>query len=381
MREFIPFAKPDISGEEIEAVKSVLESGWLTTGNETKSFEKEFTDYLGDQEIFSISVNSATSGLHLALEAIGVTSGDEVITTTHTFTATAEIIRYLGAVPRFIDIDDSFCIDPKLIESKITDKTKAIIPVHFAGLSANMEEILKIAKRHNLKVIEDAAHALPTKYKSKLIGTLESDITVFSFYANKTMTTGEGGMLVTKDPNLAKRAMIMRLHGIDRDAFNRFTSEKPSWYYEVVAPGYKYNLTDIASAIGRVQLKKVEDFQIQRQRIAEIYLNEFRNLSLKLPPLPGEGCSHSWHLFIIQLNQKEQSRDRFINQLFDDGIGCSVHYIPLHLQPYWRDTFSLDINEFQKSQAVYENCISLPIYSSLKDSQLERVINAVKKNL
>lgn len=380
MSSFLPFALPEIGEEEINAVSEVLRSGWVTTGPKARQFEEDFAAYLGGG-IDAIAVNSATAGLHLGLEALGVGPGDEVITTTHTFTATAEIIRYLGADPVFVDVDAStLCIDVNAIEAAISPRTKAVIPVHFAGRAADMETLLGVAKKYGLKVMEDAAHALPTTCGGKLIGTLESDVTVFSFYANKTITTGEGGMLVTRNPEIAKRVRVMRLHGINRDAFDRFTAKVPSWYYEVVAPGFKYNMTDIAAAIGIHQLKKANRFQGQRERIASMYYAAFEGLPIILPPKPDVGDLHSWHLYVIQLGESvEMSRDRFVEQMFELGIGCSVHYIPLHLHPYWRDTYKLRPEMFPASQKIYERTLSLPMYSSMKDADVERVVEAVKQ--
>jgi len=286
---FLPFSLPEIDEAEIDEVVSAIRTGWVTTGPKAKQFEAGFADFLrGGLE--AIAVNSATAGLHLGLDALGIGVGDEVITTTHTFTATAEVIRYLGADPVLVDIDaDTLCLDISQVEAAITSRTKAIIPVHFAGRSADMQPLLILAKKHALSVMEDAAHALPTTCDGQLIGSLESDVTVFSFYANKTMTTGEGGMLVTRNPEIAKRARVMRLHGINRDAFDRFTSKVPSWYYEVVAPGYKYNMTDIAAAMGIHQLKKVRKFQQKREIIAFQYNKAFADLPVKLPPLAEEG--------------------------------------------------------------------------------------------
>ena len=379
MSDFLPFALPDIGEEEVHEVVSALRSGWITTGGKTKQFEQDFTDYLGGG-LESISVNSATAGLHLALEACGIKEGDEVLTTPYTFTATAEVIRYLGAHPVFVDIDKkTFNIDFKLLEAKLTPKTKAIIPVHFAGLSCNMNEILEFAKKHNLKVIEDAAHSLPTRYKGKLIGTLESDVTVFSFYATKTITTGEGGMIVTKNPEIAKRCRTMRLHGISRDAFDRYTSKKPSWYYEVVAPGFKYNLTDIASSIGIHQLKKANRFQERRQMMAYKYMDAFKGLDLIMPPKAEESDLHAWHLFVMQLGTSVKvSRADFIQQMSDMGIACSVHFIPLHIQPYWKETYHLKDTDFPNALGNFNQAVSLPLYTKMTDADQDRVIKAVK---
>ena len=380
MSNFLPFALPEIGDEEIEAVSEALRSGWITTGPKARQFEMDFAAFLGGG-VEAIAVNSATAGLHLGLEALGVGAGDQVITTTHTFTATAEIIRYLGADPVFVDIDlDSLCIDVDAIEAAITPHTKAIIPVHFAGRAAAMEKLLAVAKKHDLKVIEDAAHALPTTCNGHLVGTLESDVTVFSFYANKTITTGEGGMLVTRDSNLAKRARVMRLHWINRDAFDRFTAKVPSWYYEIVAPGFKYNMTDIAAAMGLVQLTRVNKFQERRAQIAAMYDVGFENLPIIRPPKPTSGDVHSWHLYVIQLGGDIKiSRDQLIERMFAQGIGCSVHYIPLHLHPYWRDSYKLRPEMFPVSQMVYERTLSLPMYSGMTDGDVERVMVAVKQ--
>ncbi|QCT96228.1 DegT/DnrJ/EryC1/StrS aminotransferase family protein [Stutzerimonas degradans] len=379
---FLPFALPEIGEEEIAEVVSSLRSGWVTSGPKAKQFETDFSAWLGGG-VESISVNSATAGLHLALEALGIGSGDEVITTTHTFTATAEVIRYLGADPVFVDVDSTtLCIDTAQIQRAITSRTKAIIPVHFAGRSADMRTIIGIARRHGLKVIEDAAHALPATCNGALIGTLDSDVTVFSFYANKTITTGEGGMLVTRDSEIAKRARIMRLHGINRDAFDRFTAKVPSWYYEVVAPGFKYNLTDIAASIGIHQLKKANIFQKKRQAIAERYNSELAGLPLILPPNAEAGDIHSWHLYVIQLTEDAKvGRDTFIEKMFKQGIGMSVHYVPLHQHPYWRETYTLTPEMFPVSQKIYEHTATLPLYTRMTESDVDRVIGAVKKIL
>jgi len=379
MPEYLPFALPDIGEEEIAEVLDSLRSGWITTGPKTKRFEEDFTAFLGGS-VESVAVNSATAGLHLALEAVGVGPGDEVITTPYTFTATAEVIRYLGADPVFVDIDPETCnIDPSLIERAITVRTKAILPVHVAGMACDMDAILAIAAAHGLKVVEDAAHALPASYHGRLVGDLGSDATVFSFYATKTITTGEGGMIVTRDRQLADRCRLMRLHGITRNAYDRFSSTKPVWKYDVVAPGFKYNLTDIAASIGIHQLKKAWKFLERRKEIADRYDAALAGLPVELPPRTTGDDIHSWHLYELRLpDNAPVSRDRFIELMAERGIGCSVHFIPLHIQPYWRDRYNLQPDDFPISLGVFNGIVSLPIYTKMSDEDQERVIAAVR---
>ncbi len=383
---FLPFALPEIGEDDIAEVVDTLRSGWITTGPKAKRFEADFKAWLGDEGdntdgLHCVAVNSATAGLHLALEALGIGPGDEVITTTHTFTATAEVVRYLGADVRLVDIDPATLnIDPGAIEAAITPRTKAIMPVHYAGLAADMPAILAIAQRHGLKVVEDAAHALPTTSAGRRVGTLDSAATVFSFYANKTITTGEGGMLVTRDAALAKRAQVMRLHGMSRDAFDRFTATVPSWYYEIVAPGFKYNLTDIAAALGIHQLKRLSAFQVRREQIAQAYNEAFADLPLILPPQAAPGDKHAWHLYVLRLGAGlAMSRDAFIERMYAAGIGCSVHYIPLHLHPYWRERYHLAAEQFPHSQQAYERMVSIPLYTAMTDADVQRVIRTVRE--
>jgi dTDP-4-amino-4,6-dideoxygalactose transaminase len=380
---FLPFALPDIGEDEIAEVVDTLRSGWVTTGPKAKRFEEDFTAFLGDASLQSLAVNSATAGLHLALEALGIGPGDEVITTTHTFTATAEVVRYLGADVVLVDIDPAtMCIDVDAVEAAITPRTKAVMPVHYAGLAADMGRLLPLARKHGLKVVEDAAHALPTTCGGRLIGTLDSDATVFSFYANKTITTGEGGMVVTRDPELAKRMKVMRLHGMSRDAFDRFTAKVPSWYYEIVAPGFKYNLTDIAAAMGIHQLKRAKAFAQRRSEIARRYDDGFTGLPLITPPRARDGDAHAWHLYVLRLAEGASvARDALIERLFAAGIGCSVHYVPLHLQPYWRDRYGLSAGSFPQSQRAFETLLSLPLYPRMSDADADRVVSAVRDAL
>jgi len=382
-RPFLPFARPEIGDDEIAEVVDTLRSGWLTTGPKAKRFEDDFGAFLGDPALQCLAVNSATAGLHLALEALGIGPGDEVITTTHTFTATAEVVRYLGADVKLVDIDPkTLCIDPQAVEAAVGPKTRAIVPVHYGGLAADMAAILDIARRHRLGVVEDAAHALPATSGGGLVGTLGSDATVFSFYANKTITTGEGGMVVGRDEKLVRRMKTMRLHGMSRDAFDRFTATVPSWYYEIVAPGFKYNLTDVAAALGIHQLRRAEEFQKKRQAVAERYDAGLAGLPLLLPPHPAAGDRHAWHLYPIRLGDGAPiGRDALIDRLYAAGIGCSVHYIPLHLQPYWRDRYGLDKTSFPHSQRAFEGLVSLPIYTTMTDGDVDRVVAALRAEL
>ena len=380
---FLPFALPDIGDEEIAEVVDTLKSGWVTTGPKAKRFEDDFAAFLGAPGLHALAVNSATAGLHLALEALGIGPGDEVITTTHTFTATAEVVRYLGADVVLVDIDPAtLCIDVDKVEAAITPRTRAVMPVHYGGLAADMPRLLALAKRRGLAVVEDAAHALPTTCGGKLIGTLESDATVFSFYANKTITTGEGGMVVTRNSELARRMKTMRLHGMSRDAFDRFTATVPSWYYEIVAPGFKYNLTDIAAALGIHQLRRANAFQRRRAEIAAWYGQALSGLPLQLPPDASAGDQHAWHLYVVRLADAAPiARDAFIESLFAAGIGCSVHYIPLHLQPYWRERYALTPDQFPHSQHAFERCVSLPIYPRMTEADVDRVAQAARAAL
>jgi len=380
---FLPFALPEIGDEEIREVVDTLKSGWITTGPKTRRFEADFGAFLGDAALECMAVNSATAGLHLALEALGIGPGDEVITTTHTFTATAEVVRYLGADVVLVDVDPAtLCIDPRLVQAAITTRTRAIVPVHYGGLAANMQALLALAREHDLRVVEDAAHALPATCNGQLIGTLDSDATVFSFYANKTMTTGEGGMVVTRDAELARRIKVMRLHGISRDAFDRFRSKTPAWYYEVVAPGFKYNLTDIAAAMGLHQLAKLRRFLKRRQYLAARYREHLSDLPLVLPADAPVGEVHAWHLYVIRLNvHAKVTRDQVIQGLSDRGIGSSVHYVPLHRQPYWRDRHSLTPEMFPHSEAAYQSMLSIPLFTAMSDADQDRVSAALREIL
>ncbi len=380
---FVPFAMPDIGEAEIGEVVDSLKSGWITSGPKVRSFEERFAERIGDDDVMAVAVNSATAGLHLALEAIGIGAGDEVITTTFTFTATAEVIRYLGGQPVFVDIDpNTLCIDPALVAEAVTERTRAIIPVHYGGLACDMDALIDLAARHELRIVEDAAHAFPSHHGKQLVGSLDTASAVFSFYATKTIATGEGGMLVTKRSDIADRARIMRLHGIDRDAFDRYVADRPAWSYDVVAPGFKYNMTDLAAALGLHQLARADEFHRRRVELASAYSEGFLDLPLSLPPSPDDVSDHAWHLYVIRLTDDAPvERNRFIELMFEAGIGCSVHYAPLHLLSYWRDSCDLNPDQFPHAQAVFERCVSLPLYTRLTDGESARIIDTVRELL
>ncbi|MGB5951151.1 MAG: DegT/DnrJ/EryC1/StrS aminotransferase family protein [Ornithinimicrobium sp.] len=378
--EFLPFAKPDIGEPEIEAVTNTLRSGWLTTGQNAMAFEAEFAEHVGGGRS-ALAVNSATAGLHLALEALGVGPGDEVIVPVWTFTATAEVVRYLGAVPVLVDVDSvTLNMNPAAVEQSITSRTKVIMPVHFAGLAVEIDAIWRLAARAGIAVVEDAAHAIPCTSKGVTIGAGHSDAVVFSFYATKPLTTGEGGMVVASDDNLLDRIRTMRLHGINRDVFDRFTRRDASWFYEVVAPGFKYNLPDTAAAMGRVQLSRAVAMGERRGEIARQYDEAFTDLRVQRPAPAPQGDVHSWHLYVLRL-ETGRLRDDFIGQMSAAGVGTSVHYTPLHLHPYWRDFCGVGPTDFPTATAEFDRVVSLPIFSSMKDQEVGRVVETVRSIL
>lgn len=374
--QFLPFHLPDIDDAEIGSVERTLRSGWLTTGPKVREFEKQFAEFVGARN--AIAVNSCTAALHLALDAVGIKEGDEVIVPTLTFAATAEVVFYLHATPVLVDCcPKTLNIDPQRIERAITPRTRAIIPVHFAGQPCQMDEIRDIAERHNLAIIEDAAHALPSWYRDQMVGTI-GDITCFSFYATKTITTGEGGMITTDNDEYAERMRIMSLHGISKDAWKRYTAEG-SWRYDILFPGYKYNLTDIAAALGVEQLKKCTRFYEARKRMAAQFDREFSAIPGLSTPFVDETVRHAWHLYVIQLelDRLTISRDRFIEELKHANIGTSVHFIPLHLHPFYREALHYDAREFPCATQVFERIISLPLYTKMTDLDQQDVIEAV----
>ena len=374
---FLPFHRATIGEEEKQAVVEVLETGWLTTGPRASQFEQSFSRFVNARH--AVAVNSCTAALHLALAVLNVHEGDEVIVPTMTFAASGEVVLYRGARPVLVDcLPDAFHIDPVKIEAAITPRTRAIIPVHYAGYPCQMEAILEIAAYHNLKVVEDAAHSLPTRYNGKMVGSI-GDITCFSFYATKTLTTGEGGMITTDDGDLADRMRILSLHGISRHAWNRY-SEKGTWKYEILDAGYKYNLTDLQAAIGLAQLKKCVRMRDARAQIAAEYARLLGGQEVfKLPAIPL-GRDHAWHLFVIEANPLGLTidRDQVIEEMKRRGIGTSVHFIPLHLHPLYQRKLGYRNGQFPNAEERFNRAISLPIYPDMTLEEIERVAEALQ---
>lgn len=378
MREsFLPFALPDCGDEEIREVAAAIRSGWITSGPRVREFETEFARKVG--ALHAVAVNSCTAALHLALEACGVERGDEVITTPYTFAATAEVIRYFDATPVFVDVQpDTLNIDPDRVDRAITPRTRAIIPVHFGGLPVDMSALLSIAQQHGLAIVEDAAHAFPASYSGRPIGSL-GDFTCFSFYANKSITTAEGGMICTDNEARAERCRIMSLHGISRNAWSRYT-EQGSWAYDIMAPGFKYNMTDVAAAMGVVQLRKADRMWRRRRQISRAYNDAFSQNPCLQTPADHDGCQHAWHLYPLRLrlDALRIGRDEFAEELRARRIGISVHYIPLQVHPYYRKTYRFDPEDFPVSFEEFGREISLPIYSRMTDEDVRDVIEAVQ---
>jgi perosamine synthetase len=395
--KFIPFHKPSIGNEEISEIVECLKSGWLTTGPRCKQFEADFAKFANAK--FAIALNSCTAALHLALEAIGIQENDLVITPTMTFAATAEVVRYFNAIPVFVDsLESDFCIDPSGVEA-IAEKLergekikgipqkrgrlKAILPVHFGGSPAAIPSLLKTAGRYGAALIEDCAHACPTFYKNsagKMVKAgEEADIACFSFYANKTITTGEGGMAVTNSEKHADRMRIMSLHGISKDAWKRFTAEG-SWRYEVIAPGFKYNMPDVAASIGIHQLKKADFFRAERAKIAKKYAELLKNTEGLVLPEEKKDSIHSWHLYVVRIQEKLCGihRNAVVEKLKERGIGTSVHYMPLHLHQYYKEKYGWSEGDFPVSETLFSQCLSLPIYPGLSDQEIERIAKELK---
>ena len=373
MKDFIPLAKPMISEKEYKAVEKVLKSGWLTTGPKVKEFEENMQKYLGCKK--AVGLTSCTGGLHITLAALGIKPRDEVIVPTYTFVATGHVVAWFGAKPVLVDVEkDTFNIDPVKIEEAITKKTKAIIPVHFAGHACDMDAIMDIAKKHNLYVIEDAAHAIGTDYKRKKIGNF-GDATVFSFYVTKTMTTAEGGMVVTNNEKLGKQLKRLSYFGVDKDAFNRYT-DKGTWYYEIVALGYKYNMDNIQGALGVEQLKKIEFFIKKRREIVSLYNKLLKDVPEVTTPVEKEYTRHTYHLYPILIDKID--RQEFIEKMREKNIGTSVHFIPLHLHPYYQKKYGYKKGDFPVAEYLYEHEVSLPLYPSMSKEDVKYVVNVIK---
>ena len=373
---FLPFHIPDIGDEEVSAVAEALRSGWLTTGPKVHAFEQAFASYIGAPH--AVAVNSGTAALHLALEAIGLAEGDDVLVPTMTFAATAEVVTYFRARPVLVDCEpDTLNLDPSSFERAITPRSRAVIPVHYAGHVCDMDRILPIARHHRLKVVEDAAHALPARYQGEMAGTL-GELACFSFYATKTLCTGEGGMVTTANSEYAERVRMMSLHGISKDAWKRYSAEG-SWYYEVLSPGFKYNMTDIAAALGLVQLGKCDRMLDSRRRIAEVYNQAFRGMRGVVTPAVRTEVDHAWHLYPIRLvlEQLRIGRNEFIAMMRERNIATGVHFIPLHLHSYYRSTYKYRPQDFPNASDAYERLVSLPIYPAMTDRDAHDVVSAI----
>lgn len=383
----IPFAFPDISDNEIEAVIRCLRSGWITSGKYMKEFEENFQDYVGSK--YALAVSSATAGLHLALDALKVSRGDYVITSTYTFTATVETITYLGAIPLLCDIDpvtrnlDVACFE-SLCEKFIIEKrcsVKGVIPVHFAGFPCDMDAIIEIAEKYNLFILEDAAHALSSIYKKRMIGNI-GDITVFSFYANKNITTAEGGMVTTNSEDNFNQMKTMRLHGISTLVWDRYKSSSTSFLYDVVAAGYKYNMPDILAVMGIEQLKRLSYFKERKQQIIEMYQKGLSSVEaeIELPHVPLKDIKqHSLHLYCILL--KNCDRMEFMIKMKEKGIQCSVHFKPLHLMTYWKKTLGYKSSDFPVATDIFNRTVSLPLFSKMTDDEAQYVISSIVSSL
>ena len=375
---FLPYNLPDISEAEIEAVADALRSGWLAPGPRVKQFETDFAAYCGTRH--AIALDSATAGMHLALVAAGIGHGDEVITTPTTFAATVNVIIHAGAAPVLADIDLSdYCIDPAAIERAISPRTKAIMPVHHGGTACRMPDICEIAKSHGLRVIADAAHGLGTEIDRRSVAA-SGDATIFSFYPTKNVTSGRGGMLATDDDELAARCRMLALHGMSDDAWDRYTAGG-SWAYRVLAPGYNYVMSDFQAALGAAQFARIDEFQRERRELAVRYNDRFAHLPEIIIPIERAGTTHAWHLYVIRLRSGalDIDRSRFIEELRCRGVGTSVHFIPIHHHPYYREAFGWAPGDFPAADEAFGSMISLPLYTRMDVVDVDRVAGAVEE--
>lgn len=377
---FLSYCLPDITEEEINEMTAALESGWLAKGPRTIEFENRFAEYVGGK--YAVGVNSCTAALHISLLAAGIGAGDEVITTPMTFAASANTIIHTGAIPVFADIDPATgCIDPDEVEGRITANTRAIVPVHYGGQACDLDRIYELADSYGLFVSEDAAHAIYTRYKGRMIGNSSQGAVSFSFYATKNICTGEGGMLVTDKEDIAEKARMLVTHGMSRNAWNRY-GKGGSWKYDIEEPGYKYNMFDLQAALGLKQLDRLEEMQKRREQIAVKYNTEFQKLdAIEVLPFSEGTTTHSRHLYIIKLglDKLEIDRNRFIEELYERNIGASVHFIPVHLMSAYRKRFGFKEGDFPKAEAFFEQIVSLPLYSAMSDQDVDDVVKAIKE--
>ena len=385
----IPYCRITCDGNELRYLQEVIESGWLTTAGKTQELERRFAEMVGAR--YALAVNSCTSALHLAAEAMGIGRGDRVFVPTMTFTATAEVLRYLGADPVLLDVEyGTNLLTPDILEAAANrhPEVKAVMIVHYGGQAAQMDKedgregLLEVCRRHGLRMIEDAAHAFPARRNGRWVGAL-GDVTCFSFYANKTITTGEGGMVVTNDEAIARRIKVMRLHGINRDIWDRFTAVKPSWEYDVVAPGYKYNMPDLNAAVGLAQLERAEEFRCGRERCVRTYQERLSALpNLDLPILQVKPADHAWHIFPVVLKPEAPvTRNRCIELLTERGIGTSVHYKPLHRMHYYQATYGVRPEHYPQAERTWQGCLSLPLFPTLSDDELAYICDALDEIL
>ena len=375
----IPYAKVSCNGNELKYVAEVIESGWLTTASKARELEVKVKELVGAKH--ALAVNSCTAGMHLALEAIGIGEGDKVFVPSLTFTASAEVIRYMGADLVLLDVDyGTRSVTAEILEDAIAKNpsVKTIVLVHYAGQALDMHAIKPLCEKHGITIIEDAAHALPAKDGDWTVGTI-GDITCFSFYANKTMTTAEGGMILTNNDAYAKRMSVMRLHGIDRDIWDRFTSDKPSWEYDVVAPGFKYNMADLNAAIGLAQFERLEEMRLGRERMARYYDTHLANVDgIDLPILRTNYADHAWHIYSTCIVSDKINRGDFIAKMSEAGIGTAVHYKPIHHLKYYKETYDFKASDYPNAERYWQGAVSLPLFADLTDAELTYICDTIK---
>lgn len=381
-KDFLPFCLPDITEAEIDEVVQTLKSGWLAKGPRTIEFEKQFCQYVGSK--YAIGVNSCTSALHIALLAAGIKQGDEVITSPMTFAASANTIIHVGATPVFVDIDErDGCIDASLIEKKITSKTKAIVPVHYAGQACDLDTIYALAEKYGLFVSEDAAHAIHTQYNGRMIGNSSPGAVSYSFYATKNLSTGEGGILTTDNEEIAKCARMLVTHGMDHNAWNRYV-DGGSWMYDIVEPGYKYNMFDLQAALGLIQLKRLESMQSRREEIVRIYNEGLKDIEgLTIPQTNAYTTTNAWHLYMIRVDESKigKSRNRLIDEIKSRNIGTSVHFIPVHYMSAYKKLFGFEKGDYPKTESWFDRIISLPLYTVMSNQDAYDVVEAVRDSI